>query len=79
MEFFDLQIAQNCFDLESRVWYYNKTAFDINKNNLGPLSGKIKLSDIQTRDAIIVIATGPSLTDFGFQFFEQLESLPINE
>lgn len=77
--FFDLQIAQNCFDVNSRVWYYNKTAFDTNKNNLGSLSGKIELSDIQNRDAIILIATGPSLKDFGFHFFEQLESLRINE
>lgn len=77
--FFDLQIAQNCFDTASRVWYYNKTSFDNNKNNLGPLLGKIEISDIKNRDAIILIATGASLKDFGFQFFEQLESLRINE
>ncbi len=76
---FDLQIAQNCFNSDSKVWYYNKTIFDNNKNNLGPLSGKIEISDIQNRDAIILIATGPSLKDFGFQFFEQLNTLRRHE
>lgn len=77
--FFDLKIAQNCFNPDSRIWYYNKTAYDYNKNNLGPLTGKIRISDIQHRDAIILIATGPSLKDFGFDFFEQLGTLRIDE
>lgn len=77
--FYDLQIIQNCFSPKSSVWYYNKSEFDAAKNNKGALTGSISLSDIKSRDAIIMIATGPSLKDFGYGFFEQLTKAVVHE
>ncbi|HMT28237.1 MAG TPA: hypothetical protein PKD91_03045 [Bacteroidia bacterium] len=77
--FYDLGIIQNCFSEKSSVWYYNKTAFDFQKNNLGPLSENLKKEDILNRDAVILIATGPSLKDFGYNFFEQLNTAFLHE
>ncbi|MBL0339799.1 MAG: hypothetical protein IPP71_02120 [Bacteroidetes bacterium] len=76
---FDLEIFQNCFDSKSQVWYYNKTVFDYGKNNMGPVSASLPINAIQNRDIIILIATGPSLKDFGYNFFEQVKTLDRDE
>ncbi|MBL0339974.1 MAG: hypothetical protein IPP71_03090 [Bacteroidetes bacterium] len=77
--FYDLGIIQNCFSENSKVWYYNKTAFDSQKNNLGALTGKIQKEDIINRDVVLLIATGPSLKDFGYNFFEQFNTAFLHE
>jgi hypothetical protein len=77
--FYDLAIMQNCFSPASSVWYYNKSEFDSGKNNIGPLTGKFRIANLKQRDAIIIIATGPSLKDFGYGFFEQLNNAVVHE
>ncbi len=73
--FFDLKVIQNCFDPQTKIYYYNKTAFNASKDNLGPLPDQLAINEIKSRDCIIMIATGPSLKDFGYNFFEQLSSI----
>ena len=40
---------------------------------------KLSLVDISHRHIIVIIATGPSLKDFGYNFFEQLNELRVHE
>jgi len=73
--FYDLNIIQNCFTNNTEMWYYNKTKFDINRNEIGKTSDHISYKDLKNRDVIILLSTDPSLRDFGFGFFEQIEKL----
>jgi len=70
--FYDLEIIQNCFSTNSEVWYYNKTVFDVNKNKVGARNKIITPKQIKNRDVILFIMTGPSMTNFGYDFLEQL-------
>jgi hypothetical protein len=72
--FYDLKVPENYFDEKTCLWYYQKTGFDIYKNNNGPLSGKILPSDLENRDLVILLISDPGLTDFGYGFFEQLQN-----
>lgn len=73
--FFDLGVIPYCFSEKSGVRYYNKTGYDVHKKKLGALSPNLALDELQERDIIILIATGPSMKDFGFRFFEQVNEL----
>ncbi|TXB65406.1 hypothetical protein FRY74_08260 [Vicingus serpentipes] len=73
--FYDLDIPKNSFTQNSELWYYNKTKFDIDKNKIGPTSNIIQSKDIVNRDLIIILSSAPSLIDFGFGFFEQIEQM----
>lgn len=73
--FYDLDIPKNSLTQNSELWYYNKTKFDIDKNTIGTTSGFINPEDIIHRNVIIILSADPSLVDFGFGFFEQIEQL----
>lgn len=77
--FYDLGVVQTCFDEKSSLWYYQKTGYDIHKNNLGPLPGKVKYADLSNRDVVILLTSDPGLTDFGYGFFEQVAAIKDHE
>ncbi len=76
--FYDLGIIQNCFSERSQVRYYNKTIFDAAKNNMGPVTD-VKIAALQQCDFILIIASDPSLKDFGFGFFESINQLALHD
>ncbi len=75
--FYELGIVQNCFSPNSRMWYYNKSVYDINREKINDRNDKISYNDLKGRDAIIIMATAPSLKDFAYGFFTQLNNLKI--
>lgn len=77
--FFDLEVIQNCFSEKSQINYYNKTLFNIYRQQEGSVPERLTLADLSDRDIIVIIATGPSLKDFGYNFFEQLNELRLHE
>jgi len=73
--FYDLGIVDNCFSEQTSFWYYNKSIYDTKRSKIGDRTDSISIKDLKERDAIIMIATAPSMVDFGYRFFEQLNQL----
>ena len=76
---YELEIVQNCFAPQSQMWYYNRSVYDTGRNKIADRSNTINLSDLKNRDAIIIVAAGPSLKDFAYGFFHQLAFMKTNE
>jgi len=72
--FYDLNIPQNTFSLESEMWYYNKSKYNINKEKIGECE-ILSIDDLKNRDVIIILSADPSLLDVGFGIFEQISNL----
>lgn len=73
--FYDLGVVENCFSEKSEFWYYNKSVYNVNRDKVGDRSSLITTNNLKNRDAVIVIATAPSMVDFGYNFFEQLNQI----
>ncbi len=77
--FYDLELVQNCFAPSSLMWYYNRSVYDMNRIKVSDRDTIITPEDIKHRDAILIVATGPSLKDFAYGFFHQLSKLKMHE
>lgn len=76
--FYDLNIVQNCFSTATEMRYYNKTSYDVMKENKGAAAA-LTYQDIKDRDIIIVVSSAPGLKDLGYGFLEQLVNLYENK
>lgn len=77
--FYELGIIENCFDSKSEMWYYNKSVYNTKREKVKDRDSTISLHNLKQRDAIIILATGPSLKDFSYGFFHQLNNMEFNE
>lgn len=73
--FYDLNLPKSCFSDSSKFWYYNKTIYDINRNEIGKRKESVSLKDLKNRDLVLILSADPSLLIFGFDFFEQTEKI----
>ncbi len=76
--FYDLGIIANCFSSSTTIRYYNKTEFDNNKREIGPVK-PLSIAELSKYDFIWLLNSDPSLKDFGFGFFESTALLVKND
>ena len=73
--FYDLGVVENCFSSLTEFWYYNKSVYNTKRSKVANRTGSVSIANLKNRDAIVFIATAPSMLDFGYGFFEQLNQL----
>ena len=76
--FYDLGLYGTLFHPSSQFWYYNNTIYNTNREKIADRDGKVVMSDIRNRDAIIIMTASASLPTFSFNFFKQLNNQILN-
>jgi hypothetical protein len=76
--FYDLGYMEHVFGPQSQLWYYNKTKYNFKRDKLGECSEVLNPSELKQFKAIIFMSAHPSLNNFSFGFFNQLNA-SLNE
>jgi hypothetical protein len=71
--FYDLEIIQRGFGEKSLLRYYNKTDYDYMRNKIGSVAKPLSEEELKRFDLVLILSSDPSLTDFGFGFFENFK------
>jgi len=72
--FYDLGFMEHVFGPKSQLWYYNKTKYNFKREKIGDCSERITQNELKQFKAIIFMSAHPSLNNFSFGFFNQLNA-----